>query len=182
MYGGVGGQVLYMPRGAAWAADVSADWVKQRDYSGWGFLDYSTVTALASVHVKLPYDTVGTVRAGRFLAKDEGARVELKRFFGSGIAIGAWYSKTNGKDTTFPGSPGDPYNDKGIFISIPLAPMLPSDSKANGWISLAPWTRDVGQMVVSPGDLYSQFERGLMRNVHDGDGLNHFHGLPGAAK
>ena len=36
------------------------------------------------------------------------------------------------------------------------------DTRATANFSLAPWTRDVGQMVNSPGDLYGLMERSLM--------------------
>jgi hypothetical protein len=173
MFGGAGGQVMYLPQSGKWAIDITADWVKQRDFEGgFGFQDYDTVTSLASLHVKLPWlpDTYGTVRAGRFLAQDEGARFELKRRFRSGIEIGFWYTRTNGDDITSPGSPGDPYYDKGVFMNIPLGPLLQKDSQTIAGLSLAPWTRDVGQMVVSPGDLYTLFERPV-GNLNERDGL-----------
>jgi len=54
MYGGVGGQWLYVERGAPWAFDLSVEAVKQRDFDGrFGFRDYQTVTALAAMPVLL---------------------------------------------------------------------------------------------------------------------------------
>ncbi len=94
-------------------------------------------------------------------------RFELKRRFRSGITFGAWYTRTDGNDITPPGSPGDPYFDKGIFMSVPLDSMLTRDTRARSEFSLAPWTRDVGQMVVSPGDLYTMTERTLMLDDPD---------------
>ena len=175
MYGGAGGQVLYHPRTQRWAVDFSADWLRQRDFNGYfGFQDYETVTALAAFHYFMPYyGLTGTVRAGRFLAKDNGVRFELKRRFASGFEIGAWYTFTDGNDITSPGTPAKPYNDKGIYGSIPLTAMLTRDTQVSSAFSLAPWTRDVGQMVQSPGDLYEMVERPLA-NVHDQDGLVHF--------
>lgn len=173
MFGGAGGQVLYLPPSGQWAVDIAADWVKQRDFEGgFSFQDYDTVTGLVSLHVKLPWlaDSYGTVRAGRFLAEDEGARFEFKRRFRSGIEVGFWYTWTNGDDITSPGSPDDPYYDKGVFVNIPLGPLLQKDSQTIAGLSLAPWTRDVGQMVVSPADLYSVFERPV-NNLQERDGL-----------
>ena len=60
------------------------------------------------------------------------------------------------------GSPSNPYYDKGVFISVPLSSMLTRDSQDRANLSLAPWTRDVGQMVESPDDLYRLMERPLM--------------------
>src|SRR5574341_985040 len=121
MFGGFGGQALYLARDGSWATDLALDWVKQRDFEGWfGFQDYQTVTSIASFSYRLPYRVTATLRAGRFLAKDEGVRGELKRRFASGFEVGGWYTWTNGNDITSPGSPSSPYHDKGIFMAMPL--------------------------------------------------------------
>jgi membrane-associated phospholipid phosphatase len=174
MFRGAGGQVLYLPKDSRWAADVTVDALQQRGYKGWfDKRDYSTVTALGALHYKLPYDVTVTARSGRFLAKDNGVRLEFKRRFTSGVEIGAWYTKTSGKDITNPGTPENPYNDKGVFLSVPLNIMLPMDSQANAGIALSPWTRDVGQMVASPGDLYDLVEQ-PRRDLTLYDGLGNF--------
>lgn len=175
MFGGAGGQVLYFPEQAPWAFDVSVDALRQRDTGGGlSFRSYSTVTALASLHYRLPINGLtAAVRAGRFLARDMGARVEMKRRFRSGFEVGAWYSLTNGHDITTPGTPAHPYHDKGVFMSIPLGSMLTRDTQARPRIAISPWTRDVGQMVVSPGDLYDLLEPAYI-NMHDRDGLQYF--------
>ena len=127
MFRGVGSQILYLPKDSRWAADLSVDALQQRDFKGWlGKQDYQTVTALGALHYRLPYDITATARVGRFLARDVGVRAEFKRRFRSGIEVGAWYTRTNGKDTTSPGTVASPYNDKGIFLSIPLGSMLAS--------------------------------------------------------
>ena len=112
-----------------------------------------------------------TARGGRFLAKDEGVRFEFKRRFASGYEAGIWYTRTNGNDITSPGSPSSPYYDKGIFLSVPISTMLTKDTQEVANMSLAPWTRDVGQMVVSPLDLYRLMEKPLVLDVHEHDGL-----------
>ena len=174
MFRGVGGQALYVPKDTRWAADISVDALQQRGYKGWfDKRDYQTVTALGALHYKLPYDVTVTARAGRFLARDEGVRLEFKRRFRSGVEIGAWYARTNGNDITNPGSPASPYHDKGVFLSVPLNIMLPLDSQATASIALAPWTRDVGQMVATPGDLYELTER-PRRDMNTYDGLGNF--------
>jgi membrane-associated phospholipid phosphatase len=174
MYRGFGGQVLYLPKDSRWAADFSADALQQRGFKGWfDKRDYETVQALASLHYKLPYDITATARVGRFLARDEGVRFEFKRRFQSGVEIGAWYSRTDGKDITNPGTPTNPYNDKGVFISVPLNIMLPMDSQNTAAVALSPWTRDVAQMVASPGDLYDLMEQ-PRRDMTTYDGLGNF--------
>jgi membrane-associated phospholipid phosphatase len=56
---------------------------------------------------------------------------------------------------------------------MPLEPLLTYDTQALAGISLAPWTRDVGQMVVSPGDLARILERPVTQ-MHSRDGLERF--------
>ncbi len=101
-------------------------------------------------------------------------RFEIKRRFRSGITIGLWYTRTDGDDITSPGSPGDPYFDKGVFASIPLSSMLTRDTRARASMSLSPWTRDVGQMVDSPGDLYTDMERTLALDSEDTGVMSRF--------
>ncbi|MEX0638052.1 MAG: YjbH domain-containing protein, partial [Burkholderiales bacterium] len=183
MYSGAGGQVLYLGADGGWAADIAIDALRQRDFEGWGYRDYKTLTAIASLNYRMAYGLTGTLRAGRFLARDEGVRVELKRRFASGFEVGAWYTWTNGNDITSPGTPASPYYDKGIFMQMALNAMLTKDTRAAATMSLAPWTRDVGQMVASPGDLARMMERNVF-DRHDLDGLRRFgdmeddYGLP----
>jgi len=174
MFGGAGGQVLYFPESDPWAFDVSVDALRQREAIGWfTFRSYSTVTALATLHYR--FQATGmtvAVRAGRFLAGDKGGRFEIRRRFRSGFEVGAWYTLTNGNDITSPGTPAQPYHDKGVFMSIPLSSMLTRDTQAAPKIAISPWTRDVGQMVFSPGDLYDLLEPAYI-NMHDHDGLQY---------
>jgi len=170
MYGGVGGQWLYVERGTPWAFDLSVEAVRQRDFDGrFGFRDYQTVTALAAMHYKLPYQSTFTMRTGRFLARDYGARFEIKRRFRIGMELGAWYTVTNAVDTGI-GTERN-YRDKGVFVSIPFEALLPADTRLTTGFSIAPWTRDPGQMINSPVDLYQMLEKPLMLDMHDRDGL-----------
>ncbi|KQQ33589.1 hypothetical protein ASF61_10985 [Duganella sp. Leaf126] len=174
MFRGAGGQVLYLPQSSKWAADLSVDALQQRGYKRlFDSLDYKTVTAIASLHYQFARGITVTARAGRFLARDEGVRIEFKRRFQSGIEVGAWYSHTNGNDITSPGTPSKPYQDRGVFLSIPLRTMLPLDSQNSIGFSLSPWTRDIGQMVASPGDLYDMVEK-PRRDMNSYDGLGNF--------
>src|SRR5712671_4456356 len=173
MYGGVGGQWLYVERGEPWAVDLSVEAVKQRDFDGrFGFRDYQTVTALAALHYRLPYQSTFTVRAGRFLARDYGARFEIKRRFRIGMELGAWYTVTNVVDTGVGNERN--YHDKGVFVSIPFEGLLPNDTRLVTGFALSPWTRDPGQMVNSPVDLYQMLEKPLMLDMHDRDRLVRF--------
>lgn len=177
MYAGAGAQLLFITRGNDTTVDVAVDELRQRDFDGGlDFRDYRTLTALVSVGQKLPMNLTATVRAGRFLAKDTGARFEIMRTFDSGIQFGAWYTRTDAKDTTPPGSRAEPYYDKGVFLTVPLEILLTKDSRAAPTLTVRPWTRDGGQMVDSPADLTKIIDRPL-RNVHKGDGLDYFGGI-----
>ena len=172
MFSGFGGQMLYLGRDGRWGVDLDVNWLKQRDFDGWfGHQRYETVTAIASLNYRMAHDFTATLRAGRFLARDEGVRAEIKRRFKSGWEVGAWYTVTNGNDITSPGSPESPYYDKGIFIVWRLDTLLTRDTRATAGFAISPWTRDVGQMVASPGDLYSIFEDPVFR-MHERDGLS----------
>ncbi len=176
MYAGGGGQVLYLPRTGDWVADIAVDALKQRaPGEAFGFRDYFVVTAITSLHRRFPsYGVTATARVGRFLAKDEGVRFELKRRFRSGVEIGGWYTWTNEKDITNPGTPENPYYDKGLFVSIPLNSMLTRDTQDSAGMALADYTRDVGQLVTSPGDLYRLIERSLVLDSAEHDPLTDF--------
>lgn len=176
MYAGAGMQVLYLPARGDWAGDVAVDALRQRaPGEAFGFRDYSVITALVSGHYRFPAQGVTlTARAGRFLARDEGVRLEIKRRFRSGVELGGWYTWTNEEDITGPGSPGDPYRDKGIFISIPLNTLLTRDTRERASMAMADYTRDVGQMVASPGDLYRMVERRLVLDSAAHDPLTDF--------
>src|SRR5258708_13133710 len=54
---------------------------------------------------------------------------------------------------------------------MPFEAFLPSDARVVTGFSIAPWTRDIGQMVNSPVDLYQMLEKPLMLDLHKSDGL-----------
>ncbi len=176
MFAAVGGQVLYLPQRGDWALDLSVDYVRQRDTGGgFEFRSYSAVTALASLHYRLPWlGLTATARVGQFLAKDFGTRFELSRRFRSGVEFGAWYTITDGDDITAPGSPGSPYFDRGVYLSLPLSAFLTRDTRAHANFAFKPWVRDVGQMVKSPGDLYRLLSRLLALDRSEQDWLTDF--------
>jgi membrane-associated phospholipid phosphatase len=62
-------------------------------------------------------------------------------------------------------------------MALPLDTMLTRDTQTMATLSLAPWTRDVGQMVASPGDLYRMMERPI-NQMHELDGLSRFGDRP----
>ena len=169
----VSGHVFRMPRksGERWMAkwrDTGGQHQKVlgRAFTGRGRPPEGYLTKLGA---QRELDAIlATARAGRFLAGDDGIRYELKRRFRSGVEVGAWYTLTDGHDITGPGSPGAPYRDKGVFVAIPLSSMLTADTRQSARIALSPWSRDVGQMVTPPDDLYQSLEQAAVRGVRDG--------------
>ena len=96
MYSGIGGEVLYQPYQSRLAFGVSGNWVKQRDFNKSNHLDYETVTAFASIFWASPfYNFDFAIHAGRYLAKDSGATLEVRRTFSNGWMVGLWATKTN---------------------------------------------------------------------------------------
>lgn len=142
MFGGVGGEVLYKDVGSPWAYGIDVNWVKQRDFDGmFSFRDYSTVTGHVGLYYELPFWNLnGSVRAGRYLAKDWGATFELSREFDSGIRAGVFATFTDVSAEEF----GEGSFDKGFFLSIPLDIYSTRPTKTRFGLTYRPVTRDGG--------------------------------------
>ena len=71
MYGGYGGELLYMPDDKNWALGLDAYKVRQRDYDQrFGFQDFETVTGFLRFYYNIPfYDLRLKVSLGKFLGK-----------------------------------------------------------------------------------------------------------------
>lgn len=160
MFGGVGGEVIYMPDHKQWALGFNAYWLKQRDFDlKFGFQDYDTVTGFLSYYYDLPfYDMRFKIDAGRFLAKDVGVHVDFSRRFDTGARVGAIIALTN----CDPDCVGEGSFNKWIYFELPMDLWLAKSSvrgKANyAW---TPLTKDAGQKVEA-GELY-----GLMVDAKD---------------
>lgn len=177
MYSGATAQLLYAPENKPWAFTGTLNALRQRDPKRtWEHTDYSVTTGRVAMHYRLAGGITFTARAGRFLAKDKGVRLEIKRRFNSGVELGAWYTHTDAKDYGGPArSEGSsPYRDKGVFASIPFDALLPMHSRQKAVIALSPWSRDVGQMA-STGDIYALYEDDLI-NLQLGKGMQYFAG------
>lgn len=155
MFGGWEGEVLYRPFGARWAAGIDADLVAKRVP---GNLIYYEAQGYASAHASLYYESGdglihGTLRAGRYLAGDVGATVELSRAFEGGVRIGAYATVTDA---------GAAAMDQGISIRIPLGPLpgpLSGSLSGSGRgpaseVAVRSLGRDAGQRVDQPLRLY----------------------------
>ena len=145
MYAGLSAEMLWRPHGAWWALGADLNAVRQRDFDQtFGLRDYGTVTGLVSFHADLPWwDLYAVVRAGRYLARDWGATLELGRRFDSGIEVGGFATFTNVSYSQF----GEGSFDKGIYVRFPFDLFGPT-SRARGALTVRPIQRDGGQPLV----------------------------------
>ena len=152
MYSGVGGEILYQPYQSRLAFAVSGNWVKQRDYDRkLDHLDYSTYTAFASAYWATPFNNYDVaLHVGKYLAKDYGATLEVRRTFNNGWQVGLWATKTNVSAEDF----GEGSFDKGMFFRIPLG-ILGSSGRSSYNARIRPIQRDGGARIEGfTGDLW----------------------------
>jgi hypothetical protein len=142
MFGGVGAEWLYRPWQGRLAFGVDANHVRQRDFKqDFSFRDYAVTTGHATVYWDTGWNDVQVkLSAGRYLAGDTGATLDVKRVFQNGTAIGAWATKTNVSAEQF----GEGSFDKGIYVNIPFDVMMPKSSPGTANIVWNPLTRDGG--------------------------------------
>ena len=153
MYAGVGGEMLYRPMGEPWALGVNANWVQQRDYAQhFGLRDYKIATGHVTLYYTLDREErwKSSLSAGRYLAGDWGATLNVGRVFNNGVTMGAWVTKTDVSSAQF----GEGSFDKGIYISIPFDLLLPRSVRARANFVWQPLIRDGGAMLSRKYSLY----------------------------
>ena len=105
-------------------------------------MDYQTETAFASAYWATPfYNFDVAVHAGKYLAEDVGATLEVRRTFDNGWMVGLWATRTNVSAEDF----GEGSFDKGLFFKIPLNWFLGSSSRSSYATRVRPVQRDGGQ-------------------------------------
>ncbi len=159
MYAGYGGEVLYRPHGEPWAVGVNLYRAHKRGFERrFGLLDYKVTTGHASFYYDVPYYGIGVaVHAGRYLAGDTGATLELSRTFESGAQVGVWATKTNVSAEQF----GEGQFDKGFSIRIPLEVFTGRASRIGLATAFRPLTKDGGQMLGGAGGLYGKLNKDM---------------------
>lgn len=159
MFAGAGAEWLYRPwRGPlAWGVDVNR--VRQRDFKqDLGLRDYSVSTGHATLYWDTGWNDVQVkLSAGRYLAGDIGATLDVKRVFANGMALGAYATKTNVSAAQF----GEGSFDKGIYLTVPFDAILPISTSASGTMTWTPLTRDGGARL---GRVFPLFELTKQRN------------------
>jgi hypothetical protein len=152
MFGGVGAEWLYRPYASSVAFGVDINEVKQRDFrQDFSFRDYRVATGHAALYWDTGWqDVLATVYAGRYLAGDLGATLNLSHVFKNGVTVGAFATKTNVSAEQF----GEGSFDKGVYISIPFDAMFTRTTNTNANFLWKPLTRDGGAMLFRPVRLY----------------------------
>ena len=143
MFSGVGGEALYQPFQSRLAYGLSASWVRQREYDkSFKHRDYQTATGFASIYWASPiYNFDFAVHAGKYLAKDVGATLEIRRTFNNGFMVGLWVTRTNVSAADF----GEGSFDKGMYFKIPFAGLFGRNARGGYGVGIRPIQRDGGQ-------------------------------------
>jgi membrane-associated phospholipid phosphatase len=142
MFGGVGGEWLYRPWRGPVAIGADINRVRQRDFNqNLSFRDYGVTTGHATLYWDTGWNDVQLkLSAGRYLAGDVGATLDVKRDFANGVSMGAYATKTNVSAAQF----GEGSFDKGVYVTIPFDAMLPRSTPGDATIAWSPLTRDGG--------------------------------------
>tara|TARA_X000001036_G_C20686708_1_gene807889 strand:+ start:169 stop:2379 length:2211 start_codon:yes stop_codon:yes gene_type:complete len=146
MYGGVAGEVIYLPYDGNWAIGLDAAWVKQRDFDQrFDFLDYETVTGFLSLYYDLPfYNLRFKAKYGKFLAEDVGYMVDVSRRFENGSSVGAAFARTDCDAECV----GEGSFNKWIYFTLPMDLFYQkSTTRKKSGFSWSPLTKDAGQRV-----------------------------------
>lgn len=143
MYSGLGLEMLYQPFQSRLAFGASAQVLKQRDFKkAFKHLDYETMTFFLSTYWATPfYNFDVAVHAGKYLARDIGATLEIRRTFENGWMVGLWATKTDISAEDF----GEGSFDKGLFFKIPLNGLLGNGARSSYTTRVRPIQRDGGQ-------------------------------------
>ncbi|MEO0752772.1 MAG: YjbH domain-containing protein [Pseudomonadota bacterium] len=168
-YAGVSGEVLWKPVDSRLALGVELNWVHLRDSNQeFGFDSHTTrggtiphVNGHMSAYYEFNNGFQANVHAGRYLAGDWGATLEVSREFNNGWLIGAFATKTNVSSQQF----GEGSFDKGFFFRVPFAWILGNETKRGYSNLIRPIQRDGGQRVVVPGRLYATVTEPHRANV-----------------
>jgi len=164
-YGGAAAEFLRYPVNSNWAVGFEGALLGKRTVKGLGFTDkIRKLKGFKPTYRKflgwqcffdLYYDWKDArlefkLMSGKFLANDLGARLEVSRYFSSGMRVSFWYTMTNGNDHVN----GQLYHDKGIWISMPLDIFYTHSSCSQWNYGMSAWLRDVGVFADTGSSLY----------------------------
>ena len=143
MYSGGGIEFLYMPFKSRIALGLTLNKLRKRGFKrNFELMDYETSTGFLSLYYASPfYNYDISLHIGRYLAKDEGATIEVRRTFDNGFSVGAFATITDVSASEF----GEGSFDKGLFFNIPLDFFLERNTKSSYRTVIRSVQRDGGQ-------------------------------------
>lgn len=155
MFGGFGGEALYRPFEARWAAGLDLNRVWKRPAGDPLRIDAESgrTTGQASLYLEAPgAATTGILRAGRYLGGDWGGTVELLRVFDGGLRLSAHLTWTTGPDNAQSRLGGR--LEQGLSLVVPFGPsgLVPVGGAAE--VAVRTLGRDAGQRLRQPLPLY----------------------------
>ena len=98
---------------------------------------------------------------GKYLAKDKGYTIEIRRSFDNGFSIGAFATFTDISAAQF----GEGSFDKGFYFFLPIESFFDKYRKGSAGIGLRPLTRDGAAMIKHTHSLYSITDQGQFINI-----------------
>ncbi len=158
MFSGVGGEVLWRRVDKPYSVGLNVIAVQQREFNKmFGLRDYKTVTGHLSFYWATGFHNMDVaVHAGRYLAKDVGATLEIQKRFANGWSLGAFATLTDVPFEVF----GEGSFDKGLIFRIPFDPYSPRNTRGAFRTILRSINRDGGRMVENwPGSLWESMRR-----------------------
>jgi hypothetical protein len=170
-YAGVSGEMLWSPVDSRLALGAELNYVALRDpEQSFKLASMTTpsgtipdVNGHLSAYYLLNNEFDAAVHAGRYLAGDWGATLELARSFSNGWRVGAFATKTDVSAQTF----GEGSFDKGIFVSIPYTWLLGTPTQKTGSRIIRLVQRDGGQRVSVNGRLHDLVHKEQRSRVAD---------------
>ncbi len=163
MFGGAGAEIMYRQPGSVLATTLDINRVTQRSYrQDFNFQDYKVTTGHLTQHWITPLDGIRTsISVGHYLAGDVGATFSATKTFRTGVALKAYFTRTNVPYAVF----GEGSFDKGILISVPFDSFMTRSSADTGYFAWAPLVANGGQMLRRPVDLYMDDTRWVAPDV-----------------
>jgi hypothetical protein len=174
-YAGVATELLWYPIQSPFAVGIEEATVWKRHYTGLKFfhhvqkfdgtktlyLPFTGVQCFLNLYYFYrPLSMDFKITAGRFLAKDLGARFEVGKSFASGMRFSLWYSLTNANEELN----GHRYHDKGFSFVVPLDMFMKQSSRSYVGYAMSAWLRDQAAEASTGKPLYpTLFESRALR-------------------
>jgi hypothetical protein len=148
MYAGISTEFLYRPYDQPWAFGVDLHHVRKRDINQLIDLqDYQTITGHLSGYYHVATQNLDIkLSVGRYLAQDIGATLDIAHHFTNGTQVGI-YATLSGKSDIR-------YQDKGIYLSLPLTPVRAGHKQPHVQLRWQSLTHDHGQSLQHSRRLY----------------------------